>query len=128
MRSIYEILNIPEDATHSEVEKLYNEYLEKYNPKRYENSHLKPIAIAKYNELVEAYSEYLEKRKLEQPLVNNPSVDNSEFLGQHVLRGYRPGYYRRSNGCCDDVCRCIGCMWVGDTCCECMCGDCISCM
>ncbi|WP_448376783.1 J domain-containing protein [Fervidobacterium sp.] len=125
-RSIYELLNVEPDTPHIQIEALYREYLEKYEPKRYENSPLKPIAMAKYNELIEAYEVY--KREQNNEII---TVEYSKFGGyaDSTLKGYRPGYYyRRSNGCCDDVCQCIGCLWVGDTCCECMGGDCISCM
>ncbi|WP_448378289.1 J domain-containing protein [Fervidobacterium sp.] len=126
MRSIFEILDIPTDTPKEEVEILFREYLEKYNPERYENSPLKPIAVAKYKELMEAYEEF--KRSLDsEPVALNHS--NPHIFESSTLKGYRPGYYyRRNDGCCDDVCRCIGCLWVGDTCCECMGGDCISCM
>ena len=125
-RSIYELLNVEPDTPHIQIETLYREYLEKYDPKRYENSPLKPIAMAKYNELIEAYEVY--KRGQGNEII---PAEYSKFGGyaDSILKGYRPGYYyRRNNGCCDDVCQCIGCLWVGDTCCECMGGDCISCM
>ncbi|ANE41588.1 hypothetical protein JM64_06155 [Fervidobacterium ngatamarikiense] len=126
-RSIFELLNIPLDTPHAEIEILYKEYLEKYNSKRYENSELKPIAMAKYNELIEAYEAY--KKQVEGDNALNAAMDNGLVYSYTSLRGYRPGYYyRRHDGCCDDICECIGCMWVGDTCCECMGGDCISCM
>ncbi|MGB9795430.1 hypothetical protein MNL76_08030 [Fervidobacterium riparium] len=122
MRSVFEILNIPEDTPKQEVEKMYKETLEKYSPAKYENHPLRNVAQQRYDELIRAYEEYSKSNKSETKSFENVS---------HIPLGYRPGYayYRRGGCCCDnDILEAFCCIWSADTCCECMGGDCVKCM
>ncbi|MEJ5257155.1 MAG: hypothetical protein WHS64_02780 [Fervidobacterium sp.] len=121
MRSLFEILNIPNDTPRHEVERLYKEALERYSPERYKNHPLNDIAQQRYNELLWAYEEYL--KSYSSPHKHFEEASYAPF-------GYRPGYayYRRSCCCDNDILEAFCCIWSADTCCECMGGDCVKCM
>lgn len=63
MKSPYEILGVPENATDEDIKKAYRELAKKYHPDNYNDSPLADLAEEKMKEINEAYDKICEMRR-----------------------------------------------------------------